>query len=78
MNYSNTPTHSQPVCVKRVPTEINHVNGVLDGVEGPVRQSARLRALRTDGTRKLKAGPGSKVPKQFPRSSYLKDGDLAP
>lgn len=33
--------------VKRIPTEINHVDRVLDGVQGSVRQPARLRALRT-------------------------------
>lgn len=35
------------MCVKRIPTEINHVNRVLDGGQGSVRQPAWLRALRT-------------------------------
>lgn len=33
------------MCVKRIPTEINHVNRVLDGGQGSVREPARLSAL---------------------------------
>lgn len=68
LNYSSTLTHSQPVCVKRVPTEINHVNRVLDGVEGSVRQSARLRALRT--------GQGHSRRDQFPELQKSFQGGL--
>lgn len=39
-------THSKPLCVKRVPGEVDHIYRILDGGQGCVWQSARLRALR--------------------------------
>lgn len=76
MHFSYTLTHSQAVCVKRIPTEISHVNRVLDGGQGSVRQPARLRALRTG----QENSSWDKLPKllKLQKVSYLKDGDLAP
>lgn len=65
------------MCVKRIPTEIHHVNRVLDGGQGCVRQLARLRALRT-GQQHSQLGQVTDLTKRFPRSPYLKDSDLAP
>lgn len=41
-------THSKPLCVKGIPTEVRHIHRVLDGGESCVWQPAWLRALEEE------------------------------
>lgn len=43
---TETLTHNQLVCVKGVPAEVSHIDRVLDGGQGGIRQFSRLGQLQ--------------------------------